>query len=214
MSTGLGGTGLVADDLYLLAHHDVTGRPLLQPRPLSIGLAGGLLAELMLGGSISVRHDGAVTAHRTWPADNLAHHVRDQIAVESEPHPVEEWLLFLARTTAGDVARRLERAGYLRHAVSRVPFRPGRWVPVDPDCAFTPVVRVRAALNAARPLVSQETALAGLSVACGLGFRLDQYQIPAGREISDAVGRLGPGLCGLIAQTQAAVDSALLSHRT
>ena len=29
MSAGLGGTGLVADDLYLLAHHDVTGKPLL-----------------------------------------------------------------------------------------------------------------------------------------------------------------------------------------
>ena len=148
MSAGLGGTGLVADDLYLLAHHDVTGRPLLQPRPLSIGLAGGLLAELMLGGSISLRHDGAVTAHRTWPADDLG-----TSCPGSDSRRIwnltlfEEWLLFLARTTAGDVAGRLERAGYLRHAVSRVPFRPGRWVPVDPDWAFTPVVRVRAALN-------------------------------------------------------------------
>jgi len=31
VSAGLTGTGLVADDLYLLAHHDVTGKPLLQP---------------------------------------------------------------------------------------------------------------------------------------------------------------------------------------
>ena len=36
---GLGGTRLVAHDLYLLAHSDVSGKLLLQPRPLGIGLA-------------------------------------------------------------------------------------------------------------------------------------------------------------------------------
>ena len=46
-------------NLYLLAHHDPTGKPLLQPRSLSIGQTGGLLAELMLGRSVSLRHDGA-----------------------------------------------------------------------------------------------------------------------------------------------------------
>lgn len=44
----LGGTGRVADDLYLLAHHGATGKPHLQPRAAGLGLAGGLLAELML----------------------------------------------------------------------------------------------------------------------------------------------------------------------
>jgi Golgi phosphoprotein 3 (GPP34) len=213
MSAGLGGTGMVADDLYLLAHHDVTGKPLLQPRPLSIGLAGGLLAELMLGGSIGLRHDGAVAAQRSWPADDLARYVRDQIAAEPEPRLVREWLLFLARSTAGDVACRLERAGYLRHARRRVPFRSGRWVPVDSDWAFTPMLRVRAALDPARPLVSQQAVLAGLAVACGLGFRLDQYVSPAGRSVQETVGQLGPGLRGLITQTQVAIDGAVLSHR-
>ena len=55
MSAGLGGTGRVADDLYLMAHHEVSGRPLLQPRALGTGLAAALLAELMLGGSIVLR---------------------------------------------------------------------------------------------------------------------------------------------------------------
>jgi len=64
----------------LLAHSDVTGKPLLQPRPLSIGLAGGLLAELALGGSIGAWHGGAVVAHRAWPGDGLARRVRDQMS--------------------------------------------------------------------------------------------------------------------------------------
>ena len=50
---GLSGTGRVADDLYLMAHHEISGKPYVQPRALGLGLAGGLLADLMLAGHIS-----------------------------------------------------------------------------------------------------------------------------------------------------------------
>ncbi len=213
MSAGLGGTGLAADDLYLMAHHEVSGRPLLQPRALGTGLAGALLAELMLAGCISVRYDGAVVAGRTWPADELARHVRDLIAAEHEPHLVREWLLFGARTAAQDVAGRLERSGYLMRAAGRRPWRSARWVPVDPDWAFAPLLRVRSALDPARPGSAYGAVLAGMAVACGLGFRLAQYVTSAGRGLDEAAGRLDPGLRELIAQTQAAIDSAVLSHR-
>ena len=62
--TGMSGTGRVADDLYLLAHHEVTGKPHLQPRAAGLGLAGGLLAELMLAGSISLHAGRIVTTGR------------------------------------------------------------------------------------------------------------------------------------------------------
>jgi hypothetical protein len=56
--------------------------------------------------------------------------------------------------------------------------------------------------------------LAGLVIACGLGFRLAQYAPPrAGRSVEQAVAQLEPGPRELIAQTQAAVDGALLAHR-
>jgi hypothetical protein len=212
--SGLGGTGLVADDLYLLAHDDRTGRPSLGPRPLGIGLAGALLAELMLGGSIGLWPDGSVAAHRSWPGDELGRRVRDQIAAEREPHPLREWLLFLGRGAAEDVAQRLEGAGYLRHARSWVPGRPGRWVPVDANWAFASILRVRSALDPARPSGPREAALAGLAVACGLGFRIAQSRGPGDRTVEEATGQLVPELRHLIAQTQAAVDSAVLSHRT
>ena len=214
LSTGLAGTGLAADDLYLMAHHDLIGKPLLQLRPLGLGLAGGLLAELMLGGSIGLRHDGALLAGRTWPGDDLGRRVRDQIAAEPEPRPLTDWLAYLARTAPADVAARLEWAGYLTRVRSWVPWRPGRLVPADPDWAFGPLLRIRSALDRARPSGPREAVLAGLAVACGLGYRLDQYLTPAGRSLEEAVGYLGPELRELIAQTQAAVDSALLSHRT
>ena len=55
LDAGLGGTGLVADDLWLLGHDDRSGKPQLQPRALGIGLAGALLAELMLAGWVGLR---------------------------------------------------------------------------------------------------------------------------------------------------------------
>jgi hypothetical protein len=212
--TGLSGTGLVADDLYLLAHDDRTGRPLLPPRPLGIGLAGGLLAELMLDGWVGLRPDGAVMIGEHVPREAVAGQglVR-QIAAEPRPQPVRDWLRFWAQTAALDVAGRLEHAGYLQQVRGWVPWRGGRWVPTDPDWAFAPMVRVRSALDPARRADAQAVVLAGLADASGLGFRLDQYLSP-GRSAAPAVARLPPGLREVIAQTQATVSAAVLSHRT
>jgi hypothetical protein len=205
----------VADDLYLLGHDDRSGKPLLQPRALGTGLAGALLAELMLAGCIALRQDSAVVITRDTPRGEVQRHpLLKQMADEPGPQPVRSWLRFLARSAARDVAGRLEEAGYLQHVRGRVRWSQGQWVPVNPDWAFAPMLRVRTALDPARPLTAHAAALAGLAVACGLGFRLDQYQTQADRSVEYAVAQLGPGLQELIAQTQTAVDSAVLSHRT
>jgi hypothetical protein len=214
LDAGLSGTGLVADDLYLMAHGDRSGRPRLQPRPLGIGLAGALLTEVMLAGWIGLRRDSAVVIISGVPQDTVIRHaLMKQIADEPGPLPVQAWLRFLARDAARDVALRLEQAGYLEHVRSWIPGRQGRWVPVNPDWAFAPMPRVRSALDPARPVTPYGAALAGLAVACGLRFLLDQYQTQGGRSVEDAVAAAGPGLQELISQTQMAVDSAVLSHR-
>jgi len=212
---GLGGTGLVADDLYLMAHDDRTGKPLLPPRPLGTGLAGALLAELMLALCIGLRSDTAVMIGRDVPRTAVGGHVLlKQIADEPSPLPVRTWLQFLGRTAVRDVALRLEEAGYLTSVRSRVPGRPGRMVPVNQDWAFAPMLRVRSALDLCREVTPHGAALTGLAVACGLGFRLNQYQTRAGRSVEDAVAYLPPDLRQLIAQTQITVSAAVLSHRT
>jgi hypothetical protein len=214
LDSGLSGTGLVADDLYLVAHDDRTGRPHLQPRALGIGLAGALLTELMLAECIGLRRDSTVVFAAGVTRDIVLRHVLlKQIADEPGPQPVQAWLRFLAHGAARDVALRLEHAGYLQHARSWIPGRPGRRVPVNPDWAFAPMLRVRSALDPARPVTAYAAALTGLAVAAGLRFRLDHYQTQGGRTIQDAVAALGPGLQELISQTQTAVDSTVLSHR-
>jgi hypothetical protein len=213
---GLSGTGRLADDLYLVAHHEQTGKPHLQPRALGLGLAGGLLAELMLSRSIRLWHGVVMATDTSPPPDDLARSVLGQVAGERGHLPPRDWLLYLARTAAGDVARRLEQAGYLtltRAATWRFG-RPQRWVPVDADSAFAPLVRVKSALGTTGPVDAQNAALGGLAVACGLSHQLALYLPPnARRRLELAAGQLDPGLRELITATQAAVDSALLSHR-
>lgn len=216
---GLSGTGRLADDLYLLAHHEATGKPHLQPRAVGLGLAGALLAELMLAGRIVlsagqvVAADGPAADGPVAP-DALARSVLSLVAGEPRRHPARDWLVFLASTAPQDVAARLEQSGYLARVTSRLPFRAGQWVPADCDCAFAPLLRVKAALDPARSPAAQNLTLAGLSVACGLGRQLALY-LPEGahRRIQEVTGQLHPSLRELIAHTQAAVDSALLSHR-
>ena len=89
VNAGLAGTGRVADDLYLMAHHDLTGKPLLQPRPLGLGLAGGAAGRADAGRQHrpAARRRGRGQPD-AGPADDLARRVRDQIAAEPVPRPL------------------------------------------------------------------------------------------------------------------------------
>ena len=216
MSPGLDGTGRIADDLWLLAHNDVTGRACIQPRPLGLGLAAALLAELVLTGTVSVRCDDiAVTRIRRPPPGELLRRVLAALEREPQAHPVSDWLAYFARTAPADVAARLTQAGYLVHGKRLLPWRGDRWVPVDRDSAFSPVLRIRAVLDAAQQPTAPAVVLAGLADACGLGFRLAQYTpARALRPLHQAMAQLPPGLHDLVAHTKTAVDSAVLAHRT
>jgi hypothetical protein len=186
--SGLGGTGRLADDLYLMAHDEDTGKALLSARAVGLGLAGALLAELLQADSIALTAGGLAVSGPPPPGDALAREVAGLVLAETERHPVRDWLAFLGRTAAVDVAGRLAASGYLTGA--RRGRRGRRWVPADPDCAFAPIIRIRAALGPAGPVPGHGAALAGLATACGLGPRLAQY-LPAQhhRRLDQAVVR-------------------------
>jgi Golgi phosphoprotein 3 (GPP34) len=210
---GLSGTGRLGDDLWLLAHDERSGRPHLQPRALGAGLAGGLLAELLLAGCIGVASGGIGVNGRIPPGDALAQSVLAQIAGEPGQPPVRDWLLFLGRTAARQVAERLATDGYLAWTAGRA-WQRGRWVPVDADSAFAPLVRVKATLTTSGPLAAQYVALGALATACGLDRQLALYLPPGARErLHDAATHLNPGVRELVAATKTVVDSALLAHR-
>jgi hypothetical protein len=213
LAVQLGGTGRLADDLYLMAHNDSSGRPYLQPRAVGIGLAGALLAELLIAGGVIISSDGTVSASSVAASDQLTARVQDQIARERERLAAGEWLQFLGRTATGDVAQRLAGTGYLLRTPRRF-WRPARWVPADSDCAFMPLNRARSALDSSRPPALHAAALAGLAAGCGLENRLLDYAPPRGARSPQKAAALLPAvLRELIAQTQATVDSAVLAQR-
>ncbi|MBV9450823.1 MAG: GPP34 family phosphoprotein [Streptosporangiaceae bacterium] len=211
----LSGTGRLADDLYLMAHDEVSGKPFVQSRALGLGLASALLAELMLPGLISINSAGITPARPMMPEDTVTRDLLNLLLSERDVHPVREWLLFVGRNAAEGVAGRLAASGYLVQSNGwGRPWRGKRWVAVDENCAFAPMLRVRAALDATRLPPVHGAVLAGLATACGLGFRIAQYALPEqGRSVEETVELLASGLRELIAQTRAAVDSAVLSHR-
>lgn len=220
---GLAGTRRVADELYLIAHHENTGRPYLPPRSLGVGMAGGLLAELMAAQAPAVTvdrghvvplcspHTGQAAGVR--PDEPVAGRVLDLIMAESPPRLARDWLLFLGSTSAAQVAGRLERSGYLIRPPGRVPWRASRPVPADGDWSVCALLRARAALDAARVLTPYSALLTGLTVACGLGFRFSDLPGAPGRTAAEATRVLPRPLQELIAHVQVTADNIVLSAR-
>jgi hypothetical protein len=218
------GTGRVADDLYLIAHHESSGRPYLSSRSAGIGLAGGLLGELMAAPTPAItldrgylipryRKNGAPVARYARPDDLVSGQVLDLIGAESVSRPVRDWLLFLGKTAAADVGSRLEHAGYLIHPASRIPWRASPLVPAEGDWSQCALLRAQAALDGARTLTLYSALLTGLTVACGLGFRFAGLSKAPARGTEEAVGVLPRPLKELIAHVQAAADATVLAAR-
>lgn len=220
----LAGTGRVADDLYLIAHHEISGRPYLSSRSVGIGLAAGLLAELMAAQTQAVtldggyliprfRRNGDPVARYARPDDLVSGHVLDLIVAESASRPVRDWLLFLGKTAAADVAGRLEQAGYLTRPAARIPWRARPLVPVEANWSRCALLRAHAALEGDRMLTPYSALLTGLTVACGLRFRFADLAKAPTRGEQEAARPLPRPLKELIAQVQAAADAALLAAR-
>jgi hypothetical protein len=220
----LPGTGRIADDLYLIAHHEITGKPYLSKRATGTAMAAGLLAELMAteipaialdrgGILLHYRSNGGSGSRYVRPGEPATAYVLDQIMAEPVPRPVRDWLQYLGKSSVAQVAVRLERAGYVTRAATRIPWLAGRPVPVESDSPRCALLRAHAVLDETRPLTRYSALLYGVTVACGLGFRFSELSKPATRSAEDATRMLTRPLHRLIAHVQLAADAAVLSNR-
>jgi hypothetical protein len=78
---------LLADELYLAAHDDVSGKPRQAPSAIGLALGAALLGELMLYGRVTLGERGVVVVvkHRP-PSDALAHTILDSLLGERQVH--------------------------------------------------------------------------------------------------------------------------------
>ncbi|MGI5151437.1 GOLPH3/VPS74 family protein [Plantactinospora sp. CA-294935] len=210
--------GLVlADDFFRLAHHDVDGRPRLHARAIEIGLAAALVGELMFAQRVEIRDGVLVVVNRTPPDDALSHTVLDALVREAERHGVRTWLEYLSQEARTQVTGRLVRAGHLKAVSARRFLAPTvtTFVPTDMNKAAWPWLSLSMRLRDGMPLDFQRACLAGLTVATGLDkWLLDGANPATYAYLRHVVSRLWPPMRELLAHTEAAIGTAVLSHRT
>jgi hypothetical protein len=165
----------LADDLFLLAHDVETGKLRLPGAALGTGLAGALLAELVLAGSLEVTQGHLAIAEQPPPPDELAEvtHRELQECLAVQPVSVRDWLADHGRTARDEVGARLRRSEYVecreRRWLGRVSTR---YVPTSPGTTFVRAQRLSALIRNHVGLSDAEVALGRLVLAISGGERL------------------------------------------
>lgn len=206
---------LLADEYYFVAHEDTTGKPRLHPRAVGLGLACGLLAELVFANRVTIGGGNVTVIDRTAPEDALAHTTLDQLIQEQQHRAVRTWLTFLAQTAVDGVAQRLLRAGQVRtERVRRGLRQVDVYVPTNMSAAAWPEHRLRHHIINGQQITMGDAALAGMIAATGLTDRI-MWDADAGgrRYFAYILGALPEPLRELCAHTEAAVGDAVLTHR-
>jgi hypothetical protein len=219
----------LADEFFLVAHnHDAdTIAPRLHGTGIDLGLAGALLAELVLERRVVLADGRVVVLDPTPPQDMLAGTLLRDIVTEP-PHSVRVWLEYVSRDARDKVGSRLHVAGQLEQIRLRkwwggpaVQYRA-----VSAERALIPEVRLHDLLARPYPGIGpakisqnhklmQDATLAALAHATGLLSALLWYHGPhRARSQLDELRRALPSpLLELAQHTEAAVGDAVLGRR-
>ena len=110
---------MLADQYFLIAHEDRTGRSRLHPRATGLGLGAALIGELILEGRVGIADGDLIILDRHPPADALAHDILDLLVAQSRHRDVRTWLAFLSQDSAARVGERLMRLGAVEPVTRR-----------------------------------------------------------------------------------------------
>jgi hypothetical protein len=212
-------TGLLADEFYLLAHDDSTGKPLLPDRVAGLALAAALLGELGLAGQIAVSNGNVVVVEDSLPMLGLIGNVKVDLQTEKPPRPVRDWLEYLGQHAIRRVSSRLVASEVLVRRPSRISLRSARWIPADVNSAAVVAATLVTDLVRFRPLEPRSVMLAGLVRTTRLdrdhpAFFEVRDQPAVQRHLDAVLAELSPPVLGyLLRQTEAAFASAVATQR-
>jgi hypothetical protein len=161
----------LAEDLFLLAHQEATGRLRIPSQFLDLGLGGALLLDLVLNERVTRDdHDHIAVVDQTPTGEPLLDTALMSIANESRAHDVQYWVRHLAKGARSAVERKLVAAGVLRvddHKVLGI-------IPVhhahqaDGTIEHELLERLHDAVVLERPASRETAALVSLTLAVGL----------------------------------------------
>jgi Golgi phosphoprotein 3 (GPP34) len=225
VAAGMAAAVEVADDMYFIAHDSVSGGARAHRAAVDLGLAAGLLTELLLAGWATM-DNGLLTAVDVRPAappdldsrtpapENgpLTRQVWNQVFREPWRHPLRTWLTVLAADARQRVVDRLATAGHLTIIRSRRR-GVGRAEPTDWNTAGWPGIRLGILLGRGDQFSWHDAVLLSLLDAIGLRDFLANLDSPA-HEYHGALlrhtARKQPAIAELADHTRAAVAAAVL----
>ena len=207
----------IADDFYLMALDERSGRPRLHSRAMGLGLAAGLLCELILAEDLTVKADRleALTPP-TEVVDPI--HARMLEHVHAEPdHDLTVWLSFFAQSAADAVAERLVARGMLTVQMSRglIKSKPV-YVPVDMVQVSWRSLRIEQVIARGEQPEWSDRVLVGLACATGLiEPLLANNVVDLQGHVAVILGALVPdaALHALIFQVEALIAAGVLGPR-
>ena len=211
---------VLADQYFLIAHQDRTGRSRLHPRATGLGLAAALLGELILEERIGIADGELIILDRHPPADALSHDILDLLIAQPRHREVRTWLAFLSQDAEVRVGERLVRMGAVDLITRRrmlstetlyMPNSPGQ----RNAAAWAPA-RLANLLVRGIELSLSDRVLVGLVAATGLTrhvlYDFDMHR-QAFHALPSAVGALPSDLRDLVEYAEASVGSALTVGR-
>ncbi|TMR98680.1 GOLPH3/VPS74 family protein [Nonomuraea basaltis] len=209
---------MLADDFFLVSWDTTgSGKPRLYVQGIALGLAGALIAELVLAQRIAVRGVRLSVADRRPVQENVADKVLSEVSNSPQHTDVRTWLAYLAQRSIADVSGRLAAAGLLQRETPKLLKRKQcRYFSTDFSRAMWPATRLRLGLVRCEPLSPQDMALATLVDACDMTDTvLDE---PSDRRVArqyltTLLAAMPQPLSDLSRQVSAAVGDAVLTYR-
>jgi hypothetical protein len=199
----------LAEDLFLLASDDATGRPRIPAAYLDLGLGGALLRDLALHGRVALADDHVVVLDRTPVGDPLLDAALRKVADQTKPREPDYRVRHLAHGARTAVERRLVERNVLapddHRLLGVIPVHHTHQV--DDRIEHDLERRLHEAVVLDRPASPETAALASLALAVGLDRHLfpraDRRAVRRRMEDIGAGDWVGPAVAHAIAADDA-----------
>jgi hypothetical protein len=164
----------LAEDLYLLADDPATGRPLVDPAHLDLGLGGALLLDLALRRRVALADEHVTVTGETPTGEPMLDSALAAVARQHRAHGPDHWVRHLSRGAHRAVQDRLVDIGVLESDDHRflhvIPVH--RTHETDGRLHHQLVGHLRDAVVLGQPASPETSVLALLALAIGLDRRL------------------------------------------
>jgi hypothetical protein len=203
---------LIAEMLLLVAVNDKGHVPVESNAFVDVGLTGALLAELAMGGQLTIAPDGTVHAGQTSPGDQLLASVLDAVRQHLQGRKAKQVIRGLSRHIGGSrdrVVDRLVGTGVLGREGSSF-LRPSRHPVIDTATHQAVLERVRAAAAGQEPVPPDVAVVLALAGPCRLLERVAPER-GTRREVKKRIARatadapFAPGVAKIVDELTAAV---------